>query len=98
MLKEGSLRTMPKKPTRKRRAEVPRQRKSEAAPSTPSAGEPSPAAPFPVVGVGASAGGLEALERFLTHVPKHSGMAFVVVQPLDPTHKGMLIELLQRMT
>jgi two-component system CheB/CheR fusion protein len=49
-----------------------------------------------VVAIGASAGGLEALERFLKHVPAHSGMAFVIVQHLDPTQKGMLVELLQR--
>ena len=45
-------------------------------------------APFPIVGIGASAGGLEALEHFLSHVPKNSGMAFVIVQHLDPTRKG----------
>jgi two-component system CheB/CheR fusion protein len=53
---------------------------------------------FPIVGIGASAGGLEALERFLGHVPENSGMAFVIVQHLDPTHKGILPELLQRAT
>ena len=55
-------------------------------------------AAFPIVGVGASAGGLEALERFLKGVPEGSGMAFVVVQHLDPTQPGMLPELLQRAT
>ncbi|MEO8138028.1 MAG: chemotaxis protein CheB, partial [Gemmatimonadota bacterium] len=54
--------------------------------------------PFPIVGIGASAGGLEALEGFLTNVPAHSGMAFVVVQHLDPTRKDLLAELLQRCT
>jgi two-component system CheB/CheR fusion protein len=54
--------------------------------------------PFPVVGIGASAGGLEALELFLQHVPAASGMAYVIVQHLDPTHKAMLPELLQRVT
>ena len=39
---------------------------------------------FPVVGIGASAGGLEALDRFLAGVPENSGMAFVIVQHLDP--------------
>src|SRR5215472_11817188 len=53
---------------------------------------------FPIVGIGASAGGLEALEEFLRHVPRHCGMAFVVVQHLDPTHKGAVVELLQRTT
>lgn len=53
---------------------------------------------FPVVGIGSSAGGLEALELFLKQVPTSCGIAFVVVQHLDPTHKGMLVELLQRVT
>jgi PAS domain S-box-containing protein len=53
---------------------------------------------FPIVGIGASAGGLEALELFLANVPACSGMAFVIVQHMDPTHKGMLPELLQRIT
>jgi two-component system CheB/CheR fusion protein len=51
-----------------------------------------------IVGLGASAGGLEALEQFLAHVPAGSGLAYVVVQHLDPTHKAMLVELLQRVT
>lgn len=53
---------------------------------------------FPIVGIGASAGGLEALEKFLGHVPEKSGMAFVIVQHLDPTHKGIMVEILQRVT
>jgi two-component system CheB/CheR fusion protein len=54
--------------------------------------------PFPIVGIGASAGGLEALEMFLKNVPPGSGMAFIIVQHLDPTHKGIMVELLQRGT
>ncbi|MBN1605941.1 MAG: PAS domain-containing protein [Polyangiaceae bacterium] len=54
------------------------------------------AAASPVVGIGSSAGGLEALELFLKHVPEQSGMAFIVIQHLDPTHKGAMVELLQR--
>ncbi|HWX22973.1 MAG TPA: chemotaxis protein CheB [Candidatus Binatia bacterium] len=53
---------------------------------------------FPIVGIGASAGGLEALEQFLRGVPATSGMAFVIIQHLDPTHKGIMSELLQRAT
>ena len=53
---------------------------------------------FPIVGIGASAGGLEALELFLRNVPTESGMAFVIIQHLDPTHKGIMVELLQRTT
>lgn len=55
-------------------------------------------ASFPIVGIGTSAGGLEALEHFLSHVPKNSGMAFVIIQHLDPTRKGIMPELLQRTT
>jgi chemotaxis methyl-accepting protein methylase len=53
---------------------------------------------FPIVGIGASAGGLEALELFLSNVPAGSGLAYVIVQHLDPTHKGIMPELLQRTT
>ena len=53
---------------------------------------------FPLVGIGTSAGGLEALELFLRHVPAECGMAFVVIQHLSPTHVGNLTELLQRST
>jgi two-component system CheB/CheR fusion protein len=53
-------------------------------------------AAFPIVGIGASAGGLEAFEKFFSGVPVDSGMAFVLVQHLDPNHKGILVELLQR--
>ncbi|MBN3519329.1 PAS domain-containing protein [Algoriphagus lutimaris] len=53
---------------------------------------------FPIVCIGASAGGLEAIEQFLSNVPTGCGMCFVVIQHLDPTQKGMLPELLQRKT
>ena len=53
---------------------------------------------FPIVGIGASAGGLEALEQFFSNMPKDSGMAFVVIQHLDPNHVGIMPELLQRIT
>ncbi len=67
---------------------------------------PTPTSNFPekdrvrtrIVGLGASAGGLEPLEQFLAHVPVPSGLAYIVVQHLDPTHKAMLTELLQRAT
>ncbi|MBN2193203.1 MAG: PAS domain-containing protein [Polyangiaceae bacterium] len=52
----------------------------------------------PIVGIGASAGGLEALDLFLRNVPEKCGLCFVVVQHLDPTRKGMMVELLQRAT
>ncbi len=52
----------------------------------------------PIIGVGTSAGGLEALELFFTPIPAINGVAFVVIQHLDPTHHGILPELLQRVT
>ena len=51
-----------------------------------------------IVGMGASAGGLNAFKAFFTHMPADSGMAFVLVQHLDPHHKSMLVELLGRHT
>ncbi len=51
-----------------------------------------------IVGIGASAGGLAALEQFLGKTPPHTGMAYIVVQHLDPTQKALLPELLQRIT
>jgi two-component system, chemotaxis family, CheB/CheR fusion protein len=53
---------------------------------------------FPIVGIGASAGGLESLEQFFGAMPKDSGMAFVVIQHLAPDHVGIMPELLQRIT
>ncbi|MCW3092994.1 MAG: chemotaxis protein CheR [Ferruginibacter sp.] len=53
---------------------------------------------FSVVGVGASAGGLEAFKKLLRAIPENSGMAYVLVQHLDPTHESMLPGLLQKMT
>jgi two-component system, chemotaxis family, CheB/CheR fusion protein len=53
---------------------------------------------FPIVGIGASAGGLEALELFFGNVPENCGLAFVVIQHLDPNHVGIMPELLQRTT
>ena len=51
-----------------------------------------------IVGIGASAGGLEALEAFFARVPVKSGLAYIVVQHLNPTQKAMLAALLQRVT
>lgn len=55
-------------------------------------------ATFPVIAIGASAGGLEALEQFFASAGIVSGAAYVVIQHLDPDHKGMMPELLQRFT
>ncbi|MBK5270059.1 MAG: PAS domain S-box protein, partial [Bacteroidia bacterium] len=53
---------------------------------------------FPVVGVGASAGGLDAFKKLLKAIPENSGMAYVLVQHLDPNHESMLPEILQKVT
>jgi chemotaxis response regulator CheB len=53
---------------------------------------------FPIVGIGASAGGLEAVTQLLKHMPADIGMAFVLVQHLDPTHESALSSLLTRAT
>jgi chemotaxis response regulator CheB len=53
---------------------------------------------FPVVGIGASSGGLEACKKLLDCLPADTGMAFILVQHLDPTHASLLVELLSRHT
>jgi two-component system CheB/CheR fusion protein len=58
----------------------------------------TPTDDFSIVGIGASAGGLEAFEEFFRHVPDNTGMAFVLVSHLDPDHASMLTEILQRST
>ena len=62
------------------------------------AGDVKNSVDFPIVGIGASAGGLEALEQFFIHLPKDNGIGFVIIQHLDPTHVGIMPELLQRIT
>ena len=53
---------------------------------------------IPVVGIGSSAGGLEALSKIFGNMPTDSGAAFVLIQHLDPSHKSSMVELLQRYT
>ena len=53
---------------------------------------------FPVVGIGASAGGLEAFEQFFRNTPADIGMAFVLVSHMDPNYHSTLTEILQRTT
>ncbi|HEX5314575.1 MAG TPA: chemotaxis protein CheB, partial [Gammaproteobacteria bacterium] len=66
-------------------------KRKEKAPAPKSA--PTPKRPL-IVGIGASAGGLEAFKAFFHHMPADSGMAFVLVQHLDPDHHSLLAELL----
>jgi len=60
--------------------------------------EQPPRLPFPVVGLGASAGGLEAAGQVLDAMPSKSGMAFVLIQHLPPDHKSHMAEILGRRT
>ena len=54
--------------------------------------------PFPVVGIGASAGGVDALRSFFTAASATGGMAYVVIQHLSPEHQSMMAEILARCT
>lgn len=54
--------------------------------------------PLPIVAIGASAGGLEALEGFFSHTPSDSNMCFIVIQHLDPKHKSIMASLLAKST
>lgn len=55
-------------------------------------------ADFPIVGIGASAGGLEALELFFSNVPPETNMAFVIIQHLSPKHKSIMADILMKYT
>src|SRR5712671_4009546 len=59
---------------------------------------PATSLPFPIVAVGASAGGLEAMNELLAGLPLDTGMAFVLVQHLSPMHTSMLSDILARAT
>jgi two-component system, chemotaxis family, CheB/CheR fusion protein len=62
--------------------------------SSPRRRPPLGADSFPVVGFGASAGGLDAFRRLLAVLPAGTGMAFILIQHLDPTHASMMVDLL----
>src|SRR5262245_59574465 len=72
-----------------------RKNQPKAPDPAPQSGEP---APPPIVAIGASAGGLEALREFFAHMPPNSGLAFIMVMHLDPSHKSAMVELLSRVT
>lgn len=72
--------------------------KNENDTNTPASTDNDPAKPAAVVGIGASAGGLEAIEAFFKAMPVDSGMAFVVAQHLSPDYKSLMVELLSRKT
>src|SRR5947208_10180677 len=79
-------------------AESPRQAGTARPPpkrrSAPRHGSPLGHKGVPVVGLGASAGGLDAARRLLAALPADTGMAFILIQHLDPTHASMMVDLL----
>ncbi len=62
--------------------------------SAPARGPPRGPLNFPVVGIGASAGGLDACRKLIDAMPADTGMAFILIQHLDPTHESMMVDLL----
>jgi two-component system CheB/CheR fusion protein len=84
--------------TRAMNNEQPESPVNDEQPESPDLVEKAEMSSFPIVGIGASAGGLNAFEQFFTNMPPDSGIAFVLVQHLDPTHASMLVELVQRYT
>ena len=81
---------MPKSPARKAKTARP----SSSRQVRPARGTPRDSGFFPIVAIGASAGGLDAYRSFLDALPADCGMAFILVQHLDPTHESMLVDLL----
>jgi two-component system CheB/CheR fusion protein len=57
-------------------------------------GPPTDRTDFPVIGIGASAGGLDACRKFVDALPAGNGMAFILIQHLDPAHESMMVDLL----
>src|SRR5712691_2836257 len=94
---------MKRKTSRKKSAPAhpPKPLRDVVAPKSPHADgppEPSERPTFPIVGIGASAGGLEAFSQLLKELPADTGLAFVLVQHLDPKHESQLPEVLSRTT
>src|SRR5690349_15406942 len=98
----------PKKRAAKRTPATPKRPRATAKKTTPQPRPPrTPAAPsakaprgrgFPIVAIGASAGGLQAFQALLQNLPNDAGMAYVLIQHLEPGHTSHLPELLSRAT
>ena len=96
-LADPSLR-LARKPTTAAAARAPTVAPQAEPTRRPTAAPDRSASSFPIVGIGASAGGVEAFKRFFEHMPPDSGMAFVLIPHLDPTHKSLMVELLGKQT
>ncbi|MEJ2690293.1 MAG: chemotaxis protein CheB, partial [Deltaproteobacteria bacterium] len=87
-----------KKTADKKKATRPKTDTSSDTLSADSAGASGSRTTPPIVGIGASAGGLEAFEAFFTAMPADAGLAFILVPHLDPTHSSIMPELIQKRT
>lgn len=87
---------MPGKSVAKSRSSRKPLKEAKAAAEKANQAGPAEEKAFHIVGIGASAGGLEALGQFLANLPEDSGMAFIVVQHLDPTHVSTMPDLLKK--
>src|SRR4051794_3126052 len=67
-------------------------------PAPPTSELPGDGSSFSIVGIGASAGGLDACRKFVAALPAQNGMGFILVQHLDPTHESMMVDLLTGLT
>ena len=89
---------MPKTPAESRQpvSKAPRRHRAPGTDGDSAGDAPQPVGilPFLTVAIGASAGGLHAFTEFLEHLPPDTGMAFVLIQHLDPDHKSLLVDLL----
>jgi two-component system CheB/CheR fusion protein len=65
---------------------------------TPGISRPAKSKSFPIICIGGSAGAFKAMEKFFTHMPADSGMAFVIIMHLDKSHAGSVSELIQNFT
>jgi two-component system, chemotaxis family, CheB/CheR fusion protein len=87
-------RSSPKRPTDGRRRTQPEKASERGREIEPGGSDTGRLERHLIVGIGASAGGLQAFKTFFANMPVDSGMAFVLVQHLDPQHRSMLVELL----
>ena len=93
--------TVKKKPAAKKKAPIkkkPAKQTKTAASANKTTSKSKKTNDFPIVGMGASAGGLEALEAFFSHMPPDSGIGFVIIQHLSPTYKSIMGSLLAKNT